>query len=129
MHRHHYGAAAPGPAAPERHALSPDERKPADEAGLRGNDNQTDNSLHSVAACAVPQEVAASKRVATAIARAALLGIEAQPVGAGAWLLRHACGGKIGIVHGIADLGAAIRGFEDARDDVAALVRRMRGAA
>ena len=68
------------------------------------------------------------KHVATAVARAALLGIEARRVPAGAWLLRHAHGADIGIVHGTEALEAAVRGFESARDDVRALVQRIGGA-
>ncbi|MBK8863534.1 MAG: hypothetical protein IPN37_05815 [Betaproteobacteria bacterium] len=68
------------------------------------------------------------KHVATAVARAALLGIEARRVPAGAWLLRHAHGADIGIVHGTEALEAAVRGFESARDDMAELVRRIGGA-
>lgn len=69
-----------------------------------------------------------AKSAATAIARAALLGIEARRVPAGAWLLRHAHGADIGIVHGTEALEAAVRGFESARDDVRALVQRIGGA-
>ena len=68
-----------------------------------------------------------AKSAATAIARAALLGIEARPVLGGAWLLRHARGADIGTVHGIEALEAAVRGFESARDDVRALVQRIGG--
>lgn len=69
-----------------------------------------------------------AKSAATAIARAALLGIEARRVPAGAWLLRHARGADIGTVHGIEALEAAVRGFESARDDVRALVQRLGSA-
>ena len=70
------------------------------------------------------------KHVATAVARAALLGIEARRAHfcAGAWLLRHAHGADIGIVHGTEALEAAVRGFESARDDVRALVQRLGSA-
>ena len=67
--------------------------------------------------------------VATAVARAALLGIEVHGIGAGAWLMRHARGAEIGAVRGTAALEAAVRGFESARDDVRALVQRLGSAA
>ena len=68
------------------------------------------------------------KRAETALARAALVGIEARLLDSGAWRLRHAQGADIGIVQGLTALEAAVQGFEAARDDVQALVRRMRGA-
>ena len=67
------------------------------------------------------------KLIATATARAALLGIEARSIGPGAWLLRHAHGGCIGAVYGHEALAAAVGGFEAARDDVLALVQRLSG--
>lgn len=67
------------------------------------------------------------KGTATAIARAALLGIEAHSIGPAAWILRHAHGACIGTVHGAEALAAAVAGFEAARDDVLALVQRMAG--
>lgn len=70
---------------------------------------------------------ASDKSTATAIARAALLGIEARTIGPGAWLLRHAHGACIGAVYGAEALAAAVAGFEAARDDVLALVQRMAG--
>jgi hypothetical protein len=73
---------------------------------------------------------ATAKMIATATARAALLGIEARPLGTDAWLLRSAAGATIGTVQGADALLAAVAGFEAARGDVAALVGRMaRGAA
>ena len=67
------------------------------------------------------------KRIATATARAALLGIEARPIAPDSWLLRHARGADIGIVRGLPALVAAVAGFEAAHRDVAELVRRMKG--
>lgn len=109
------GAAAPGlvrPTSDEAPAACDD----------RGPEGQTTFESPDCAADAD------EKHVATAVARAALLGIEARRVAVGAWLLCHARGGEIGIVRGIAALEAAVRGFEAARDDVADLVRRIRGA-
>jgi hypothetical protein len=71
----------------------------------------------------------AEKLIATAAARAALLGIEVHQLGGGAWLLRHASGANIGAVRGLAALDAALGGFEAAQHDVRELVQRMRGAA
>ena len=67
------------------------------------------------------------KHTATAIARAALLGIEARSIGPAAWMLRHAHGACIGAVYGHEALAAAVAGFEAARNDVLALVQRMAG--
>lgn len=67
------------------------------------------------------------KRIATATARAALLGIEARQIAPDAWLLRHARGADVGIVRGLPALDAAVSGFEAAHRDVAELVQRMRG--
>lgn len=66
------------------------------------------------------------KRETTAQARAALLGIEARPIGPDVWLLRHARGADIGVVRGLPALDAAVAGFEAAHRDVAELVQRMR---
>lgn len=68
-----------------------------------------------------------AKTTTTAIARAALLGIEARSIGPGSWLLRHAHGACIGAVYGHEALAAAVAGFEAARNDVLALVQRMAG--
>jgi hypothetical protein len=68
-----------------------------------------------------------AKEEATAIARAAILGIEAYSVGLAVWKLRHARGADIGIVRGHQALAAAVAGFESAHHDVARLVRRMAG--
>ena len=69
----------------------------------------------------------AAKLIATVTARAALLGIEARPIDADTWLLRHARGADIGIVCGLAALDAAVAGFEAAQRDVAELVQQMKG--
>lgn len=68
-----------------------------------------------------------AKATATAIARAALLGIEVRSAGPAAWLLRHPHGACIGAVYGHEALAAAVAGFEAARNDVQALVQRMAG--
>ena len=70
----------------------------------------------------------ARELIATAIAKAALLGIECRPIGADAWLLRHARG-PIGTVQGRNALQAVVAGFEAACADMRALVRQMEGAA
>ena len=70
----------------------------------------------------------AAKRIVTATARVALLGIEVRALDDGAWLLRHAFGADIGIVHGEHALVAAVAGFEAATRDVRELVQRMRSA-
>jgi hypothetical protein len=67
----------------------------------------------------------AAKVIATATARAALLGIEARPIPGGAWLLLAPSGDPIGRVHGAGALAAAVAGFEAARRDMAALVASM----
>jgi hypothetical protein len=67
----------------------------------------------------------AAKVIATATARAALLGIEARPIGGGAWLLLAPTGACIGRVRGPGALAAAVAGFEAARRDMAALVASM----
>lgn len=81
--------------------------------GVRGNETK--------------QRLDFGKATATAIARAALLGIEARSIGPAAWMLRHAHGACIGAVYGHEALAAAVAGFEAARDDVAALVQRLAG--
>ena len=68
-----------------------------------------------------------TKTMATAIAIAAFLGIECHAVGPDIWMLRHARGGDIGVVHGVSALVAAVGGFEAANNDVRRLVQRMRG--
>lgn len=70
----------------------------------------------------------AAKLIATATARAALVGIELHEI-EGGWLLRHARGAVIGSVHGFDALAAAVAGFEAAQRDVAELVMSLRGAA
>ena len=112
----HVGAAAPGLAAPERS----EKDEPRGLAGGAGVEVQgTADSPDS-----------AAKLIATATARAALLGIEVHEIDAGAWLLSHARGGDIGTVRGLAALDDAIGGFESALTDVRDLVQRMmRGAA
>lgn len=98
------GAAAPGFAAPERHQeLTPDGRRPADEAGLLGGDREQDR-----ADCA---DDGAAKQLSTLIACAALCGIEVFPVQSDIWLLRHHAGPHIGLVHGRLALIAALRGL------------------
>lgn len=106
--RHHVGAAAPGPATPT-----------SDKADA-GNVGQ----VGEVREASAPDS---AKATAPAIARAALLGIEARSIGPAAWLLRHTHGACIGTVHGAEALAAAVAGFEAARDDVLALVQRMAG--
>lgn len=71
----------------------------------------------------------AAKLIATATARAALLGIEVHQIDGGAWLLRHARGGSVGTVQGLPALDAAIVGFEATQHDVRELVQGMRGTA
>ena len=68
-----------------------------------------------------------TKTVATAIAKAACHGIECHLIGVDTWLLRHARGADIGVVHGLGALVAAVGGFEAATNDVRQLVQRMRG--
>ena len=68
-----------------------------------------------------------TKTIATAIAKAACLGIECHLIGVDIWLLRHARGADIGVVHGLGALVAAVGGFEAATNDVRQLVQRMRG--
>ena len=68
-----------------------------------------------------------TKAVATAIAKAACLGIECHLIGVDTWLLRHAHGADIGVVHGLGALVAAVGGFEATTNDVRQLVQRMRG--
>ena len=68
-----------------------------------------------------------TKTIATAIAKAACLGIECHLIGVATWLLRHARGADIGVVHGLGALVAAVGGFEAATNDVRQLVQRMRG--
>jgi outer membrane lipoprotein SlyB len=106
--RHHVGAAAPGPVTPTS------DKADAGNVGLVGKVREAD-----------VQDSA--KATATAIARAALLGIEAHSIGPGAWLLRHAHGACIGAVYGHEALAAAVAAFEAARDDVLALVQRLGG--
>jgi len=107
--RHHVGAAAPGPVpgpTSDNARVEPGASREVREA------NAPDSA----------------KATATAIARAALLGIEARSIGPAAWMLRHAHGACIGTVHGAEALAAAVAGFEAARDDVLALVQRMAGS-
>ena len=68
-----------------------------------------------------------TKTIATAIAKAACTGIECHLIGVDTWLLRHAHGADIGMVHGLGALVAAVGGFEAATDDVRQLVQRMHG--
>jgi hypothetical protein len=68
-----------------------------------------------------------AKDEATAVARAALLGIEVYSTGPAVWKLRHARGADIGVVRGHQALAAAVAGFEAAHHDVAMLVRRLAG--
>ena len=68
-----------------------------------------------------------TKTITTAIAKAACLGIECHLIGVDTWLLRHAHGADIGVVHGLGALVAAVGGFETATNDVRQLVQRMRG--
>ena len=112
---HHVGAVAPGQVTPE---LTQKDETPglAGAEGFRGKNSDGGGD-------------GTCKLIATAIARAALLGIEARPLTDGAWLLRHARGADIGIVHGIGALTAAVAGFEAACSDVRALMQRMRRSA
>ena len=107
--RLHVGAAAPGSVAPT-----------SDKADA-GNVGQ----VGEVREANAPDS---AKATATAIARAALLGIEARSIGPAAWLLRHANGAHIGAVYGHEALAAAVAGFEAARNDVLAIARTMGGA-
>lgn len=105
MHAHHQdGAQAPGADTPTR------ENAPAIDRG------------------AETERVDFAKDTATAMARAALLGIEAHRIGPAAWMLRHAHGACIGAVYGAEALTAAVAGFEAARIDVLAIIRTMWGA-
>lgn len=74
-------------------------------------------------------EVDSGDCAAKLLARAARLGIEAHQLEGGAWLLRHALGASIGVVHGVAALDAALGGFEAVQIDVRDLMKCMRGAA
>lgn len=112
----HVGAAAPGPVTP---AESDEPAKLGSGGGFRGQARTDDHD------CA--EAAAERKRAASAIAHAALLGIEASPLDGGAWLLRHANGAPIGTVHGLDALCAAVAGFQAAANDVRQLVQRMRG--
>lgn len=109
----HVGAVAPGLSHP------PEVTKPQRWQAQWGfNENRTGDS-----------EDCAAKQIATATARAALLGIEVHQIEGGAWLLRHARGASIGAVRGLAALDAAVGGFEAVQRDMRELVQRMRGAA
>ena len=99
---HAHGAAAPGAVTPERDNAGW-------QAGVIGEQGQGDGPN-----CA-----------AAAIAKAALLGIAVQPLADG-WLLRHAGGASIGVVHGVGALAAAVGGFELAVADARELVQRLR---
>ena len=110
----HVGAAAPGLAAPDR--PTKDEARELGGGGLQ--EQGTTDSLDCDA-----------KLIDTAIARAALLGIEVHQIDGGAWLMRHARGACIGAVRSLDALDAAIGGFEAAQHDVRELVQRMRGGA
>lgn len=154
---HHFdiGARAPGLAAPDRArqdhvvlaplgaaaaaAAAGVGPPPSDDAstgcngrGARGD--ETADSCDCAQSGAVAQvlnqhDVATTKLIVDAVARAALLGIEAHRLAGGGYLLRHARGATIGIVGGDDALAAAMSGFEAAHNDVRLLVQRMRGAA
>lgn len=104
----HVGAAAPGPVTP----TSDNARR---QPGVEGDRKEDSGDC-------------AAKLIASATARAALLGIEVRQIDGGAWLLRHAFGADIGIVRGLPALAAAVAGFEAATRDVRELVQRMRSA-
>ena len=104
----HVGAAAPGSVTPK-----------SDNAPWQGcviGQHSKVNGGNSV-----------TKSVATAIAKAACLGIECHLICVDTWLLRHAHGADIGVLHGVSALVAAVGGFEAANNDVRYLVQRMRG--
>jgi len=131
MHRHHHhGAAAPRQPLRERAAVT--QKSEDHDAGgavvFRVQQQGTGNTGDCADAAVDAQQHAHRKAEAEAeaVARAALLGIEARLSGTDAWMLRHAAGAHIGIVHGLPALQAAVAGFEAARDDMRTLVQRMR---
>ena len=132
MHRHHHhGAAAPRQPLRERAAVT--QKNEDHDAGgavvFRVQQQGTGNTGDCADAAVDAQQHAHRKPESDAIARAALLGIEARLSGTDAWMLRHAAGAHIGIVRGLPALQAAVAGFEAARDDMRVLISRMRGAA
>ncbi|MFT3818299.1 MAG: hypothetical protein QM750_11805 [Rubrivivax sp.] len=110
---HHVGAAAPGPVTPIR-----DEAPELAGGGGFKADQETSNGRDRIAAL-----------IASATARAFDMGIEAKPLGGGAWLLRSALGSDIGATRDAKALFAAVAGFEAARNDVLALIARRAGRA
>lgn len=112
-------APAQGLTAPER--PQKDEAPGVTAEGSRGQGTADGSD------CASTTE--ARKLISTAIARAALLGIEVCELAGGAWLLRTARGADIGTVRDVRTLAAAISGFEAARDDVRGLVQRKAAGA
>ena len=130
MHRHHHHGAA-APRQPLRAAVIQkcEDHDAGGEVVFRNQQQGTGNTGDCADAAADAQQHAHRKAEADAVARAALLGIEARLSGTDAWMLRHAAGAHIGIVHGLPALQAAVAGFEAARDDMRVLISRMRGAA
>ena len=129
MHRHHHhGAAAPRQPLHQRAAVIQkcEDHDAAGEVVFRDQQQGTGNTGDCADAAVDAQQHVHRKAEADAVARAALLGIEARLTGTDAWMLRHAAGAHIGIVRGLPALQAAVAGFEAARDDMRTLVQRMR---
>lgn len=103
----HVGAAAPGPGTPIR-----------DKADVR--------SVGRVEAIRNSGDCNYADPAATAIARAALLGIAVTRIGREAWLLNHAGGADIGVVRGSEALQAAVDGFQQAHNDVLDLIAQVK---
>lgn len=93
---HHVGAAAPGQATP---AESGEAVELGSGDGFGGNRTADSHEC-------------GSKLLATAIARAALCGVEVYELPGGSWLLRSAKGADIGVVQGPDALLGAVRGLE-----------------
>lgn len=112
-----------GASAPRANAPCRSDDAPAGGIGRGARENEEADSLDSAS------HTAERKLIDSLLARAALQGLEVHRLADGSWLLRHARGASIGIVHGVDALAAAVSGFEAAQADVRDLVQRMRGAA
>ncbi|MFT3818331.1 MAG: hypothetical protein QM750_11965 [Rubrivivax sp.] len=115
---HHVGAAAPGPVTPE----SDNARWQA--GVIEGQ--EAEQSTQYAASAGATQDRALDARLTVL---AAHLGIELRALDSDGWLLRHAGGASIGVVRGGDAVGAALAGFEAARNDVLALIARRAGRA